>query len=486
MKKHNLFKVLMLTILLVILASWILPITSIVDKDFVTDDATKIGLFNLLTYLMYAIQVFAPTILYVLAVGGLYGVLHKIPQYRVLLEKITLGFKGHEEIFMIIVGVVFATLSSMAGLSLPLIVLFPFVIAVILMMGYNRVTAAMLTVGSTIAGLIGTVFAAKDLGPLTEVLGYFAEQNGVGNSPIFANQSVGWKILLLVISLIIVLVNVIIYAKKHKVEEIEDSEKLVPEKEETKNKKVYPIVVVFDLMLIVLALGFFSWNLFQITLFDDIVARFTDPTGSSFVKGLFKAFNSLLGLSNNNYSYAFGTWTLLQGTIVVVVASWLIAFIYRKKFNDYLSNFAKGAKKALRPAFLVLLACTIVIISVEIPMQASILKNIVVTDGKNGVFVLMAVAVLYSIFSSDLYYATYAAQNLTYFGLATATNLVTIAIAWQSMYGITMLVAPTSVILLATLSHLGITYGTWWKAIWKMFLELLLASIIILLIIAGV
>ena len=46
MKKHNLFKLIMITLFVVMLASWGLSITSVSNGEFVTQDANKIGLFN--------------------------------------------------------------------------------------------------------------------------------------------------------------------------------------------------------------------------------------------------------------------------------------------------------------------------------------------------------------------------------------------------------------------------------------------------------
>ena len=147
MKKHNLFKVIMITIFVVMLATWGLSVTTVSNGEFITQDANKIGIFNLMSYFIVAIQYFGNIALFVLTIGGLYGVLYSIPQYRVLLDKIVSGFKGKEWLFMIIVGVIFSVLSSMAGFSLPLLILFPFVISVILLMGYDKMTAAFLTVG---------------------------------------------------------------------------------------------------------------------------------------------------------------------------------------------------------------------------------------------------------------------------------------------------------------------------------------------------
>ena len=47
------------------------------------------------------------------------------------------------------------------------------------------------------------------------------------------------------------------------------------------------------------------------------------------------------------------------------------------------------------------------------------------------------------------------------------------------MYGVTMLVAPTSVVLMTVLSYLGVSYKEWFKNIWKLLLELLVLMLII-------
>ena len=52
------------------------------------------------------------------------------------------------------------------------------------------------------------------------------------------------------------------------------------------------------------------------------------------------------------------------------------------------------------------------------------------------------------------------------------------------MYGLTMLVAPTSLILMATLSYLKVSYKDWLKNVWKLLLELFIILLIIFIILA--
>ena len=466
MKKHYLLKVVLLTLLLVILGSWFLQVSTVSGTEFTTVESAKIGLFTLTSYIEIVFRIFSPIIVYVLAVGGLYGVLFRVPQYRLLLDKIANGFKGKEWLFMAIVGIVFACLSSMAEFSVPLILLFPFVISVILLMGYDKITAAMLTVGSTVAGLIGTVFSVNQNYGVEQVLG------------LAANTNVAWKIGLLVVSLALVLVNTITYGRKHRTYENYEKEHLVPKKVDTKNKKIYPLVIVLDLLLLVLVLAYISWNLLDVKLFTDMTNSFVNPTGGEFIKGLYGGINTVLGVTAEN---VFGAWTLLQASLVVFLASGLIAFLYRKSFNNFVSATETGAKKAMRPALLVVLAYLILVAIVTVPFEMTILKPIINLESGFQFLPMIIIAIFYSLFTVESYYGiTSAAAYVT--AVSTPEKVGIISLIWQSMYGLMMLIAPTSVLLLVTLSYLDISYTKWLKAIWKLLLELFVVILIVLLI----
>ena len=469
MKKHSLVKALLTTLLIVVLASWALQITKVSGKEFVTEESIKIGLFTILSYLRIVFQYFLPIFLYVLAIGGLYGVLHKIPQYRLLLDKIAKGFKDKEWVFFVIVGIVLALLSSMAGLSLALLFIFPFVISVVLLMVYDKITAAMLTVGSTIAGLIGSVFSEYDVSGINAVL---EEYGGYA-----ANGNVLIKIVLLVVSLAIVLVNTILYAKKHQDRKHLVKGYYIPEKVKTENKKTYPIVVVLDSVLVVLALAFISWNLLNVKLFNDMTTNFVTPTGSAFTKGLYGAINTVLGITTSN---SFGNWTIFEAILVILFASWLLSFIYKNSFSKYLTNFGNGAKKALLPAMLSVLAYVILVCAVNVPFEMSLLRNIVNLNGGVQIITMCIVAIVYSFFTVESYYGITTASTYI-LAVTTSGKAGLVGLIWQTMYGLTMLIAPTSIILLTTLSYLDISYTKWLKSIWLLLLELFAAIFIILL-----
>ena len=475
MKKHNLFKVVMISIAIVMLLSWVVP--AIYYSNYSgwvgTTDAAKveIGLLEVVNNCFAAVWNFADIGIFILIIGGFYGVLHKVSGYRNLLDSIANGFKNREWIFMTIIVVAFALLSSMAGLSIPLLALVPFVISVILLMGYDKITAAMVTVGSIVVGLMGSVFNSSNTEAIDQML------------LTTADKDVLLKILLLVVGIVLLLFNVIIYSRKHKNNKPVEDSSYIPEKS-SKKVKVWPIVVIFDITLIILTLGFISWELFAgeggITWAQNVL----DAINEFDVFG-FKVFEALFGFTN-----AFGNWTLVEASFVLVLSSGLLAFVYKMNFNDYLTNFMNGAKRAIKPAVLVVMSYVIMMLSSNI--WCSIAKPLFEITGNINVFTMILVALVISLISGSLSNGAYLV--LAYFlffilkvndaSTLAAADITLISLIWQSINGIVMLIAPTSVVMLAILGYLHIPYGKWLKSIWLLFFELLAVTSIVLTIIS--
>ncbi len=487
MKKHSLLKTLLIIIVVLMIASWFLPITDINSetKTFETTNSSGFGIFSIFAYLSSVLQIFGNIPLYILAVGGFYGVMHKIPQYRVLLDKISSGFENREWIFMIVVGSIISILSAVAGLSFPMIFIFPFVISIILLMGYDKITAALLTVGSVSAGLIGTflcesglVGAGYSYSTVTGLSNIY-EQLFNGSGSYAANDNLLPKILILVVGMVAILAYTIHYASKHKDKENIEAGMFVPEKVETKNKSIVPLAIVFDLTIIVLALGFISWSVFKVDVFSNVTEFMLNPNGGKITNGVFNAFGTFLGINN---LFPFGQWSLVETTCVVVLASALLAYIYKLSFDTYASGFKEGLKRAFGPALLVSISIVVLISFVEVPIGLTIIRPILSLDGGFGIIIMMIVALFFSFFVADPFFCVALAG--TYIGtVAKASTIGLVAFIWQGMYGISVLISPMSFILLPVLSYLGISYGKWLKAIWLPVLILSGSTLLISLII---
>lgn len=448
-------------ILIATILTWILPITYY-NYGIVEEARQGAGIFDVLSYATVTISYFGNICLYILAIGGFYGVIQRIDAYRNLLDRIVKGFKGKENIFMIIIMVLFAVITSVTGLSIGILFLFPFVISIILLMGYNKITAVMTTAGSVLVGLIGSTYSYGNTSQISQILS------------VKPTTEIIAKIIILAISLIILIYNVLSYAKKHRdTKKISKDPSYIPVTKD-KKAKVWPLVVVVDIIILIMILSYIPWSeTFGLKIF-------TDATNA--VKE-FKVFGFALPASILGTFQAFGAWTLTELLITIVIGITIIGLIYKVKTNDFLDNFVEGAKRAIKPAAIVALIYTVLILVTYHPVMLTILKPILTLTSGLNVFTMSLVAFISSVFNVEMAYAANSVLPYVLELISKSDVYPLIAIIWQSMYGLAMLVAPTSVILLATLSFMHISYGEWLKAIWKLFVELLIVLLIIFTII---
>ncbi len=472
MKKNNLLKVIGLVILLTVVLTWIIP-TSYYSSGVVDNGLSQVGLFDLMSYLsnpQTSVLVFFGYIsVFILAIGGFYGVLHKTNSYRVLLDRIVKKYKGTEWIFLTLSIVLFAFISSVSGLNIALLFAFPFVATVVLYMGYDKITAALVTAGATIVGMIGTTYSATVSEALNEA--------SASTLALSVSSLIWEKLAILVLSVALLVFFVIKYSNKHKTAKVDEDKLILPT---TKNKKakIWPLVVIFDLTLLLMILGFISWeSSFEITWFTELV---TDGI-PNFKIGGFAIFSKLLGSALT----PFGYWQIYHLIFIVLIASVLVALFSRVKLDDFIEGFGKGAQVALKPAFLTCIIYLVLFISANHPFVLGIVSPILdLFKNAASVFSVGLATIISSLFSVELYYS--ASTFVPYLTSEVITNkdlYPAVALVIQCMYGFSMLVVPTSAILVATLSYLGISYTKWIKSTWKFLLGLLVLLVVALLIV---
>jgi len=507
MKKNSVLKAILLVILAVVVCTWIFPSIQF-NGELVQDKKLQIGIFDLFAYSIDVLRYFPYVTLMVLAIGVFYGVAYRIPAYRDLLDRIVDGFKGKEKIFLASIIVLISVITSVTGLSFAMLFVFPFVISVVLLMGYNKLVAACTTVGSVVVGMIGTTLGSTTVDYTNYIL-----QTEVTDEMVT-------KVIILILGIILLVYNVLKYASmtkndtdrvlefvpnfaknsevKEEVVEVKkvekeekDAKKKVAAKKKTKKTKanddkasavkvvkngkksnIWAFAIVFDLVLILLALGAFNW---------ETVAKATWP--AEWLKNIqnfkidgFPIFAKILGSSFN----AFGSWSLnVEMPAVIVLASMILAFVYGLKFDKYIEGALDGMRRASRPLFYMLLAYLVLIIVSYHPFQLHITKFFLDMSKGLNVITLTVVTIFASLFNVESIYA--AQSTLPYVTtVITDTSLYPIvAVIFQAIYGLTMLIAPTSVILVGVLTFLDIPYTQWLKHIWKLFLELLIVLLIV-------
>ena len=96
--------------------------------------------------------------------------LNKTGAYRVLLDKIVKHVKNRKVLWLTITVLLIAIVVSFTGYTFQMLVILPFIAAIVLLLGYDKITAAMVTVGSVSVGVIGSTFSKAIVGKLNELL----------------------------------------------------------------------------------------------------------------------------------------------------------------------------------------------------------------------------------------------------------------------------------------------------------------------------
>ena len=202
MKKHNTIKVVLIALLAILLLTWIFP-AAYYSGEYIDQGRVQMGLSELFNYPMTALSYFGHISLFIIFVGGFYGVLYKIPAYRTFLDKIVKAFERKEKLFLAIVIVLLSLGVSIAGAQIGFAMFIPFVVAIILLMGYDKIVAALVVVGSLSAGLIGSTYAYNNLSLLNSILS------------LDIDYQIGVRFVILVVAIVLVIVNVFMYISKY-------------------------------------------------------------------------------------------------------------------------------------------------------------------------------------------------------------------------------------------------------------------------------
>lgn len=462
MKKYNLFKILGVMILAYVVLSWLLPFGMYIfgAKDL---PANEVGIISLFSVLVEAFSGFGSTFLYILAVGGFYAVLDATGVYKKALNLIVKKLQGKEKLFLIATIVILTIISSICGLELGLFIIFPFIISVILLMGYDNLTALSATVGSTLIGIYGSTFAGTTYGINVQIL------QGKLVDNILA------KVILLVLGLGLLIFFVMNHIKKNNIkpEMPKEVEKIVKEK----SKRVWPLYLVIGLVFLIFILGTTSWaGIFGFNWFETAHKAWTE-----FKINNFDFVNKLFGGVE-----ALGTWNtpyrMQYYSILVLMATIIVSIIYKVKAGDALNAFFKGVKEYLVPAVLVVVCSSVFIMVYYYPILGTVNEWILSLSKDFNVATASVFTMLSSAFYVDYYYYAYYAMS-TLLNTTTDTTLYPlISVLFTNLYGLVMLIAPTSMVLVATLAITEVSYKEWFKYIWKLFVSLLIVSLIVFVI----
>ena len=480
MKKHSLFKVILIVFGALVLINGGLAIAGQFVEKLNVFKMIPIG--DTLINFTQSFYYFFDTAVYLLVLGAFYGVLKEVPAYKKLVDNIASKVKAHGNLFIIIVTILFAVLTSVTGLIGAVLVFVPFVAAIILAMGHDKLVAISSTVVSMLVAFIGGIYIT-----FRDPNGYYGYSattiEGLSSLDLYSN--IWAKLVLLVLGVALLIFFILRYIKnvqdkKVKYELNESNEVLVSEvKGDYKNIRTWPIIVVLSVILVVLILGYLPWNkLFGIECFD----KFNEWLLGIKI-GEFTIFSNIV--SGN--MYAFGNWAGLGSYMSIIITlilfTLIIKFVYKIKFDETVHNFVNGSKKMVGTVFLVILTYAILVSTYNHSFISTIITWI--SESKLGInLVTASIIAIGSLLHSDLYYTVAGVYSPLISAVSDESMLATYAMTFQSIYGIVGIIGPTSFLLIVALKYLDVPYTSWVKYIWRFVLMLLLIVILVLLVMA--
>ena len=474
MKKHGLFKALLIILGLLVVVSF-----------FVPGREGTVSYLGIGTVLLNSVQVFYyffDTAVFLFVVGGFYGVLSRSDAYKKLLDTIVAKLKSNSKKFVFIVTIIFAIVSSLTGFTLSLFIFVPFIMSIILLLGYDKLVAISSTIVAIVVGYIGGLFVTlRDPSSYSTSFVTFEEFVGADK---FANTFPKLILLILGIGLLIYFIN------KH-IKDIEDKKvkyelnegndlKISEVKGNYKNIKLWPIVTILSIIFVLLVLGYVPWSsLFEITVFSDFHTWLT-----SLKIGDFEVFNSII----TSISYAFGDWAQLGNymiiCVVLLVFSLIIKFISKMKFDDMIDAFVEGMKKMLPVAVLTTLSLVVLVCAYNNGFVENLITSANNAMGSLNIFMASVFNILGSLLYPDIYYTAYGVYSPLLSVITDESLYQVLALNFQTLNGLVMIIGPTSLILIAGLTYLDIPYTTWLKYIWRFILMLFILIFVVLMIVA--
>ena len=169
MKKNNLFKVVGIVILVYVLLSWIIPIVNSIG-GFKWEVSKQLGFMSTASNVINTLPTFIPVVAFVLLVGAFYGVLKVTGAYDKIIDLFSTKASGREKLTLIIIIVLMALISSLVGLDLGLLILFPILIGLLVKIGYDILVALSAILGATVIGMYGSTFAISSYGINMQIL----------------------------------------------------------------------------------------------------------------------------------------------------------------------------------------------------------------------------------------------------------------------------------------------------------------------------
>ena len=458
MKNEKLLRVLSITALIVIILTWLIRSSTYDGYNITLGLVSPVGIWDLFSAFGVATAYFWQAGLFILFVGGFYGVINKTGSLKLLVERIKKKFRGKEKWFLVISIALFMITSSLTGIYFPLFVFIPLFVAIILSIGYTKLSALLCTVGAIIIGNMSLIY------------------NNLVNQSLYLTgfSNLWYKLALLALTLGLTTLYVWKTAQMKKGKrEINESMLFLEEGlNKTTVKKRWPLMTTFIALFVLLVLGITPWyNMFGTEMFNKMYGSVME-----FSIGNFTIFKNILGQT----VLPFGQWGMVELLTLLALFSLFMAVAHKLTFRQTAQGFVRGVNKLLPTAIIIVIINIVVVFTLNSGFYTTVMNFLVnLTENMNIATMAFNTFIGSMLVVDNLYFANYI-MTITSNLINNEASMPLLAFIGQTMYGSAMLIAPTSLLLLAGLSYIDVPYQEWMKYIWRLLLMLLAVIFIIL------
>ncbi len=482
-KKNNLIKWIGLFVLLALGLTWVFGYGYYNGSTYQSGGMSQQGISDLANYVYYTFNFAADKIVFLLVLGAFYAVLLRSKGYKKLVNTLSENLKGKELIFVLICSLFITVMTSVYIQSFIPLIFVPFIISVLLSLKLDKLTAFSATFGSMMIGLLGQTYGGEGI----SVFDYY--------TGIDLKAGLLYRLIVLVVGFILFNFFTILHAKKVLKEKDEKAEVKDPFKVEKlsgaeEKAHAWPIVLLFVLIFVITVLGYVDWNTnFGITFFRDIHDKILSFAlkdipliGKLFSEklGAMTPVSAIMGtLFKTGYSVSgyFGAWNLMHGSMLLIIATIIIAIANKIKFNDFISSYAEGTKKIIVPVAALMGAYLIMSAAYVTPFVTTITNTIFNGVTKFNPYLVSLGAFITNAFHPDFGFSGYLVGS--FYAATFASNIDLVHTIFITMYGFVSLFVPSSALLLVGLTYLDIDYKDWIKYIWLFLLGILVILIVL-------
>jgi len=477
MKKYNLLKILGIMFLVSIVLTWLIPVGFDDNGTIQIGSILPLGLFDIFYIPLYTIIAYAEYAVVILMIGALYGVLYKTGAYELLIDKTIKKFKSKSS-FLVFSILLFSVLSSLTGLTFPLLILVPYFISVITKMGYSKLTALASTVGAILVGMIGTTLGMIQTFYDGELYSFSLFK--IMTSSLY--DKIGVRVIIFVIAVFLFSITVLYNAKNElKNNKKEKKEKTTKSATKVKTTKVVetkkshvPILVMLVILTMVSIFTMYNWSsMLEFSKFENIYTTLSDITVGENI--------SILNILGNTLS-SIGTFGNLQLIALILLFILFISIIYSVSFDETIEGMKEGMKASLKTALYVTLANIIMMVITNFSIGyiiITITKFVAELFDKFNVITTTLFGAVGGLLYNNLGAFIYDSGIVTQLVAATPLQYSVFSISLQTTFNILMMILPTSIILIAGLSYLDIKYTDWLKYIWKFIIQIFIITVMI-------